>query len=90
MGVVGWRRDGDGAGTAHIRVAQLVSEQLELIRSEAVVIPQDVVVRRSACALKNVYIFYNKSRATNVCKILGIYGINVIFFKIDKTRSSHS
>ncbi len=25
VGVVGWRGDGDGAGTAHIRVAQLVS-----------------------------------------------------------------
>lgn len=52
VGVVGWRRDGDGAGTAHVRVAQLVSEQLELISSEAVVVPQDMVVGGSASALR--------------------------------------
>ena len=44
VGVVGWRGDGDGAGTAHVGVAQLVGEQLELIGREAVVVPQDVVV----------------------------------------------
>lgn len=52
VGVVGWRRDGDGAGTTHVSVAQLVSEQLELISSKAVVVPQDMVVGGSASALR--------------------------------------
>lgn len=52
VGVVGWRRDGDGAGTAHIGVAQLVGEQLEFISSETVVIPEHVVVRGTAGTLQ--------------------------------------
>ena len=51
-GVVGWRGDGDGAGAAHVGVAQLVGEQLQLVRREAVVIPQDVVVGGPAGALQ--------------------------------------
>lgn len=44
MGVVGWRGDGDGAGTAHVRVAQLVGQELELVGCKAVVVPQHMVV----------------------------------------------
>lgn len=44
--------DGDGAGAAHVGVAQLVREDLQLIRGEPVVIPQHVVVGRSARALR--------------------------------------
>lgn len=43
-GVVGWRWDGDRAGTAHVGVAQLVSEDLQLVGGETIVIPQDVVM----------------------------------------------
>ena len=52
-GVVGWRGDGDGAGAAHIGVAQLVGEDLQLIRGEAVVVPQHIVVRGAARALSS-------------------------------------
>lgn len=51
-GIVGWRWDGDGTGAAHIGVAQLVGEQLQLVRREAVVIPQYVVMRGATGALK--------------------------------------
>lgn len=44
--VVGRRRDGHGARAAHVRVAQLVREALQLVRTEVVVVPQHVVVRR--------------------------------------------
>lgn len=50
--VVGRRRDGDGARAAHVGVAQLVGEDLQLVRREAIVIPEHVVVRRSACSLE--------------------------------------
>ncbi len=50
-GIVGWCGDRDGAGAAHIGVAELVSQQLQFIGRETVVIPQDVIVRRTACAL---------------------------------------
>ena len=51
-GVVGGRGDGHGAGAAHVGVAQLVGEQLQLVRREAVVVPQDVVVGGPARALR--------------------------------------
>lgn len=51
VGIVGWGGDGHGAGAAYVGVTQLVGEQLELIRGEAVVIPQDMVMGGSACAL---------------------------------------
>lgn len=54
VGVVGRCRDGDGARAAHVRVAQLVGEQLELVAAEAVVVPQDVVVGGAAGALRGV------------------------------------
>ena len=53
VSVVGWRGDGDGAGAAHIGVAQLVGEDLQLIRGEAVVVPQHIVVRGAARALSS-------------------------------------
>lgn len=51
MGVVGRRRDGDGARAADVGVAQLVGEELELVTTETVVIPQNMVVGRPACTL---------------------------------------
>lgn len=48
MGVVRRCGDGDGARAAHVGVAQLVGEELELVTGEAVVVPQDVVVGGSA------------------------------------------
>lgn len=51
VGVVGRCRDGDGARAAHVGVAQLVGEELELITAEAVVVPQNVIVGRSARSL---------------------------------------
>lgn len=50
-GVVGWCGDRDGAGAAHVGVAELVSQQLQFVGRETVVIPQDVIVRGTACAL---------------------------------------
>lgn len=44
MGVISWCRNGDRAGTAHVGVAQLVSEDLQLIRGEMVVVPQHMIV----------------------------------------------
>lgn len=44
VGVVGRCWDGDGARAADVGVAQLVGEKLEIICSETVVIPQNVVV----------------------------------------------
>lgn len=50
-GVIGRGWDGDGAGAAHIGMAQLVREDLQLVRREPVVIPEHVVVGRPARAL---------------------------------------
>lgn len=51
VGVVGRRRDGHWAGAAHVGVAQLVGEQLELVSSKTIVVPQHMVVRGPAGAL---------------------------------------
>lgn len=51
-GVVRRRRDGDGAGAADVRVAQLVGEELQLISSETVVIPEDVVMGGTTGSLR--------------------------------------
>ena len=51
VGVVRRRRDGHRPGTPHVRVAQLVGQDLKLVRVEPVVIPQDVVVRGTTGAL---------------------------------------
>ena len=45
VGVVGGRGDGDGAGAADVRVAELVRQLLQLVRLELVVVPEHVVVR---------------------------------------------
>lgn len=45
--VVGRRGDGHGPSAPHVRVAQLVSQALQLVRPEVVVVPEHVVVRRS-------------------------------------------
>ena len=52
VGVVGRGRDGHGAGAAHVGVAQLVGEHLQLVRGEMVVVPQHVVVGGPAGALQ--------------------------------------
>lgn len=52
MGVVCWRWDGHGACAAHVGVTQLVGEDLQLVRGETIVVPEDVIVRRPACPLK--------------------------------------
>lgn len=52
MGVVGRCRDGDGARAADVGVTQLVGEKLELICSETVVVPQNVVVGRPTRTLE--------------------------------------
>lgn len=49
--VVGGRGDGHRARAAHVRVAQLVRQALQLVRPEVVVVPQHVVVRRPRRAL---------------------------------------
>ncbi len=51
-GVVRRRWDGDGACAAHVCVAQLVGEDLQLVSRKAIVVPQDVVVWGSAGALR--------------------------------------
>src|SRR6218665_252162 len=51
MRIVGRRRDGDAAGAAHVRVAQLIGQHLEIIRIEVVVVPQNVVMRRTTRSL---------------------------------------
>ena len=43
--------DGDGARAANISVAQLVSQHLQLVRREVVVVPQHVVMRRTRRSL---------------------------------------
>lgn len=50
--VIGRRRDGNRAGAAYVRMTQLVGENLQLVRRETIVIPEDVVMRRSACSLQ--------------------------------------
>ena len=52
VGVVGRCWDGDRAGAAHVGVAQLVGEHLQLVRGEMVVVPQHVVVGGPAGALQ--------------------------------------
>lgn len=51
VSIVGWGRYGHRARAAHIGVTQLVGQNLQLIRREAIVIPKHVVVRRTACPL---------------------------------------
>ena len=42
--VIGWGWNGHGACAAHVSVAQLVGQDLQLVSCEAVVVPQHVVV----------------------------------------------
>ena len=59
--VVGGGWDGHRPGTAHVGVAQLVGEGLQLISCEVVLIPQHVVVRGTGCALTNKQNFQNRN-----------------------------
>ena len=51
VGVVGRGGDGDAASAPDIGVAQLVRQLLQLVRVEVIVVPEHVVVARSAGAL---------------------------------------
>jgi len=66
-GVVGGRGDGHGARAADVRVTQLVGEDLQLVRREAIVVPEDVVVRGPTGALKK-HNTRTVSHTGNVCK----------------------
>lgn len=50
-GIVRRSWDRDGSRTPDIRVTQLICQQLQFICGKAVVIPQDLVVRRAAGSL---------------------------------------
>jgi len=50
--VVRWRRYWHTAGTAHIRVTQLIGQHLNLIRTEVIVVPQHMVVWWTTCSLQ--------------------------------------
>ena len=52
MGIVGRGGVGHTACTAHICVTELVSETLEFICCEVIVIPQYMVVRGTTCTLR--------------------------------------
>ena len=54
VSIVGWRWYGHRACAAHVGVTQLVGQNLQLVRRETIVIPKHVVVRRTACPLKEV------------------------------------
>ena len=51
VGVVGGGGDGDGPCAAHVGVAQLVGQLLQLVRAQAVVVPEAAVVARAGGAL---------------------------------------
>ena len=51
MGVVRRGGDGDGASAPDVGVAQLVGQLLQLVSIEMIIIPKDVVVTWSRCAL---------------------------------------
>lgn len=53
MRVVSRRGDGHWPSASHVRVAQLVSQALQLIRPEVVIVPEHVVVRWSWRSLYN-------------------------------------
>lgn len=71
VGVVGGRRDGDGAGAAHVGVAQLVCEQLELVSGETIVVPQNMVVGGPTGAL------YSSVTAEVKVKLVGMCDVRV-------------
>lgn len=51
MSVVGRRRYGHTSRASHIRVTQLIGERLQFVGRKVIVIPQNVIVRRSTRAL---------------------------------------
>ena len=52
MGVVGGRRDGDRSRASHVRVTQLIGQNLKLVGVEVVVVPQYVIMRGTTRTLK--------------------------------------
>jgi len=50
--VVCWCRDGNRTSTAYVRMTQLVGKNLQFVGRETIVIPEDMVMRRSACSLR--------------------------------------
>ena len=51
MSVVCWSWDGDGPCAPHIGVAQLVGQLLQLVSIEMIVVPEDMIVAGTRCAL---------------------------------------
>lgn len=54
MRVVSWRRNGNRSGASDVSVAKLVGQALQFVGVEVVVVPQDVIVGRSTCALNTL------------------------------------
>lgn len=52
MGVVGGCWDGHGPSTSDVGVTQLVGQHLELVSVEVIIVPQYMVVGRSAGSLQ--------------------------------------
>lgn len=68
--IVSWGWDGDRAGAAHIGMAQLVGEDLQLICSEPVVIPEHVVMggpARTLNACMTAQVKVELERVGDVC-----------------------
>lgn len=61
--VICWCRDGNWTSTAYVRMTQLVGKNLQLIWRETIVIPEDVVMWRSACSLKADHILNVKNNS---------------------------
>jgi len=51
MSVVRGRWNGHAAGTAHVRVTQLIRQHLKVIRIEVIVVPEDMIVGGATCSL---------------------------------------
>lgn len=51
MGVISGCGNGNRSGASDVSVTQLVGQALQVISREHVVVPKDVIVRRSACSL---------------------------------------
>ena len=55
MGVIGRRRNGNGASASDVCMTKLVRETLQLISIKMVVVPKNVVMARPARSLNNIF-----------------------------------